>query len=62
LNNFAAAGKKRSRTSLRGLLPGESLECKISGISEEALPQISIQSDAILATQTIQFEADLTGE
>ena len=56
---FFAAGAKRSFTSLRGLLPGEKLECQIKGVTEEDLQQITIQSDAILPTQTIQFDANL---
>lgn len=56
---YFAAGKLRSRTSLRGLLPGESLTCAITGVQDADLQQIAIQSDAILPTQTIQFESDL---
>ncbi|MGB7323854.1 MAG: DUF4832 domain-containing protein [Rubripirellula sp.] len=56
---FFAAGKHRSSTSLKGLLPGESLECVIVDIADDALGKITIQSDAILPTQSIQFEADL---
>ncbi|TWU55589.1 DUF4832 domain-containing protein [Rubripirellula reticaptiva] len=56
---FFAAGEKRSTTSLRGLLPGETIECSVAGASDRDLQQISIQSDAILPTQTIQFDSDL---
>ncbi|MEP3479688.1 MAG: DUF4832 domain-containing protein [Fuerstiella sp.] len=56
---YFAAGSKRSKTSLKGLLPGQSLRCKITGIQTSDLPQIRIQSDAILPTQTIQFDSNL---
>lgn len=54
-----AAGEKRSATSLRGLLPGETVECVISDVLANDLKNVSIQCDAILPTQAIQFEADL---
>ncbi len=57
---FFAAGKNRSKVSLRGLLPGKSVVCSIAGVTQEDLQQITIHSDAILPTQTIQFEADLS--
>ncbi len=56
---FFAAGKKRSTTSLRGLLPGETLVCPIHGVNDQDLQQVTIQSDAILPSQVIQFDADL---
>ena len=56
---YFAAGRKRSPTSLRGLLPGERLECVIANVSDADLQEISIQCDAILSTQSIQFEAEL---
>ncbi len=54
-----AAGKKRSGVSLRGLLPGENLKCTIADVGDADLKQIHIACDAILPTQTIQFQADL---
>lgn len=54
-----AAGQTRAAESLRGLLPGETLKCCITGVTDADLEKITIQSDAILATQTIQFAADL---
>ncbi|MFK7817419.1 MAG: DUF4832 domain-containing protein, partial [Planctomycetaceae bacterium] len=54
-----AAGMTRSETSLKGLLPGETRECLISGADEAAAQQITIQSDSILPTQSIQYEANL---
>ncbi|MCO8122232.1 DUF4832 domain-containing protein [Stieleria sp. TO1_6] len=56
---FFAAGNKRSATSLKGLLPGQSAVCSISDVTAQDLKQITIQSDAILPTQSIQFSADL---
>ncbi|MFK7768430.1 MAG: beta-galactosidase [Mariniblastus sp.] len=56
---FFAAGAKRAKTSLRGLLPGQTLDCTIVGLSKRDIEQISIQSDSILPTQKIEFNADL---
>ena len=56
---YLAAGTKRSKTSLKGLPPGESLECVVTGVSDSDLGEITIQSDAILQTQKIEFNADL---
>jgi hypothetical protein len=58
-NAFFTAGNKRSQQSLKGLLPGSSLECVIKNVRDADITSISIQSDAILKTQTIQFEANL---
>lgn len=56
---YFAAGKRRSDTSLRGLLPGDKLSCSITNVQAADLQRITIQSDSILTTQTIQFESDL---
>ncbi len=56
---FFAAGGIRSKTSLRGLLPGETKDCLIIGVSEAQAHLVEIQSDAILPAQIIQFSADL---
>lgn len=56
---FFAAGKKRSNMSLRGLLPGQTIVCPIQDVTKEEAQQITIQSDAILPGQTIQFNANL---
>lgn len=56
---YFAASQKRSQMSLKGLLPGDTIDCPISGVDEADLANISIQSDAILPTQVIQFNADL---
>lgn len=56
---YFAAGSKRSTRSLRGLLPGESMTCTIAEVGKEDLQQITIQCNAILSNQKIQFLADL---
>ena len=56
---YFAAGDKRSATSLRGLLPGQERVCVISSVSAKDTRNISIQCDAILPSQQIQFLADL---
>jgi len=56
---YFTAGAKRSKNSLRGLLPTESRVCRINGVSDKDLKQITIQSDAILPSQSIQFDANL---
>lgn len=56
---YFAAGEKLSKTTLRGLLPGETVVCEVAGVTTADLFEITIQSNAILPTQTIQFEADL---
>ena len=56
---YFSAGAVRSEDSLFGLLPGHELEVVIENVAEAQLQEISIQSDAILPSQVIQFEADL---
>lgn len=56
---YFAAGKKRSTKTLKGLLPGESCVCSVSGVSENDLRQITIVCDSVLPTQSIQFDANL---
>ncbi len=56
---YFAAGSKRSSQSLKGLLPGEVIDCVIEDVTDKDVQSISIQSDAILESQTIQFEAEL---
>lgn len=56
---YFAAGQKRSKTSLKGLLPGDTLVCKVAGVSDADLSSIVVKCDAILPSQTIQFEANL---
>ena len=54
----------RSTTSLKGLLPGESRSCTVSGISVGAAenPALTITSDKLLSGKTIPYLANLTGE
>ena len=56
---FFAAGRQRTKGSLRGLLPGQRREYVIDNVSEEDLQSLTIQSDEILPGQSIQFSADL---
>ncbi len=49
-----AAGDKRSSRSLKGLLPGQFVNCTIEGLNATDLEKISI-----LATQKIEFEASV---
>lgn len=56
---FFAAGGKRSRESLRGLLPGQEKVFVIKRVTKDDLAEISIRSDAILPSQQIEFAADL---
>ncbi|MEM8910119.1 MAG: DUF4832 domain-containing protein [Planctomycetota bacterium] len=56
---FFAAGRRRSTTSLKGLLPGEDIIVSITGVDDQDLDQISIQSSAILPGQRIGYVADL---
>ena len=56
---YFLAGDRRSTTSLKGLLPGESLRCLVKNVNDADLQRVTIQSDAILSTQKIQFAADL---
>jgi hypothetical protein len=53
----------RSTTSLKGLIPGESRECTVTGLtigSNEA-PTLTITSDKLLAGVTIPYAASLDG-
>ena len=56
---YFSAGNSRSKKSLKGLLPEATQEYKIAITDEGSLDDISIQSDAILNQQSIQFEADI---
>lgn len=59
---YFAAGDKLSATSLKGLLPGQTRDITIDQIAAPDLDNLRIQSDAILPSQTIQFEADIVLE
>lgn len=56
---YFSAGERRSVKSLRGLLPGQTETYRIAGVTKADLDRIEIQSDLILPTQQIQFEANL---
>ena len=54
---FLAVGGVRSATSLKGLLPGDTLLVYVDKVTDGT--DVTIESDYILPTQTIQFDADL---
>lgn len=56
---FFAIGSNSSATSLKGLLPGESIICSLMNVSLPDVSDLEIQSDFVLSTQRIQFNADL---
>lgn len=55
---YFAIGEERSATSLRGLLPGDTITVSIAAplSGKKDAPPLRIVSDAILPTQQIQFE------
>lgn len=55
---FEVVGQ-RSESSLKGLLPGEDRTFVIDNVTRQDATRITIQSDAILPTQKIEFEADV---
>lgn len=54
---YLAVDGVRSTTSLKGLLPGETIRVKVDKATNGS--DVTIESDYILPTQTIQFDADL---
>jgi len=56
---FFANGKKRSATSLKGLLPGETRVVELEDPDMTIPASLSIQSDFLVPGQTIQYAADL---
>jgi hypothetical protein len=54
---YPAIGGIRSGKSLKGLLPGESILCRIPALGEAAT--LSIECDRMVRGQQIQFDADL---
>ena len=54
---YLAAGGVRSRISLKGLLPGETRRVSVDKPTDGS--DVTIESDYILPTQKIQFDADL---
>ncbi|HBE66532.1 MAG TPA: DUF4832 domain-containing protein [Planctomycetaceae bacterium] len=55
---YFSAGKSRSAETLKGLLPGQTRMIILEAVDQSDLKSIRIESDAILPTQRIQFEAD----
>ena len=56
-----AIGDVRSETSLCGLLPNEEKEVLIAAVPKSDGSDIQVQSDCILASQEMEFKADLEG-
>ena len=54
---YLAVGGVRSETSLKGLLPGETRRVSVDKATDGS--DVTIESDYILPTQKIQFDADL---
>ena len=54
---YLAVDKVRSTTSLKGLMPGDTCLVYIDKVTDGR--DVTIESDYILSTQTIQFDADL---
>jgi hypothetical protein len=54
---YLAVGGLRSKTSLKGLLPGQEIEVTVDRATDGS--DVTIESDYILPTQKIQFDADL---
>jgi len=56
---YFTAGNQRSKTSLKGLLPGETRICAVVVENDRDIQAISIQSDSVLPNQRIEFSANL---
>lgn len=54
---YLTVGGERSKVSLKGLLPGDELTMNFGRATDGT--DVTIESDFILPTQTIQFDADL---
>ena len=57
---FLTVNGVRSARTLKGLLPGESRTDEIPAGGES--PKLTIESDRLVAGQSIDFEADLKGD
>ncbi|MBV8880738.1 MAG: hypothetical protein JO332_12275 [Planctomycetaceae bacterium] len=55
---FVAIAGTRSKTSLKGLCPGDSRVCDVASVGQE----VSVESDRLVPGQRIEFEAALTGK
>ncbi len=62
-NAYVTVKGVRSATSLKGLIPGQTRECSVSGltIADNEAPTLTITSDKILAGVTIPYQASLDG-
>ncbi|MCQ2124581.1 MAG: T9SS type A sorting domain-containing protein [Fibrobacter sp.] len=60
-NAYVTIKGKRSETSLKGLIPGEEIICKIDGlnIAADENPEPTITSDKLLEGKTIPYQAKL---
>lgn len=60
-NAYVTIKGKRSETSLKGLIPGEEIVCKIDGLNIGASenPEPTITSDKLLEGKTIPYQAKL---
>ncbi|MCQ2088811.1 MAG: T9SS type A sorting domain-containing protein [Fibrobacter sp.] len=60
-NAYVTIKGKRSETSLKGLIPGEEIVCKIEGLNIDASenPEPTITSDKLLEGKTIPYQAKL---
>jgi len=58
---FVSVDSVRSTTSLQGLMPGDTLTCGVSAgrAPHEGMPVLRIESDYILPTQTIEYDAHI---
>lgn len=54
---YLAVGGVRSKTSLKGLCPGQEINVLVEKVTDGS--DVTIESDYILPTQKIQFDADL---
>ena len=54
---YLTVGGERSKTSLKGLLPGDEITMSFGRATDGT--DVTIESDYILPTQKIQFDADL---
>ena len=54
---WLAVGGVRSKTSLKGLCPGQEIDVLVEKVTDGS--DVTIESDYILPTQKIQFDADL---
>lgn len=58
---FVTVKGVRSDISLKGLLPGDTIDCEVTGITiaDDETPAVTITSDKLLEGKTIPYKADL---